>query len=779
MPKFSEHNGGAFLDAVVAASEPIGRRLLVMPVLESPRDRVRRDPGRRPARHPPLLDKYRDHVPAVRVGATDLSGAYGLRRAATSPSGTCGSSPTCSCAVVNVFGRVDAGGYVVTGPVWEYFSATERMFKPHAARVAVRRARGTRAAHQADRRRPRRADPRGRARPRQRPDRQDRDPPDARGRGARAVGRDAPRSTPTRCDVLATDGPRRRGGVELRQQDEREQAAHGVGAAAPCTRARAFGVAREGVSFVDLLGCRACTRDRPVAALGGRRVRRRARPATPRCRSLVGAGAAAQPAPRAPAGVDGARQARAGRPARRARARGRGSARGWRRLGRGAAVVLGFAETATGLGHGVAEALDAPLPALDPPGRADGRVRRGVRGGAQPRHEPPPAARRPGPARRRRAARPRRRRAVHRPHRAEHDRRAARGRAARARTCWRRWSTCAAPPTAPRRPARGASSASASTSSRWRPARCCCPAGFAGRGADAVAAGAGRPTPTAAPAPRSCATSGVWPDDGPRERPARVRAADVTRAARGREGASPTSCAGPRRRAGAGARDRGADVRPAADRRGARRARSRRAGVVDDPLAGARASTSPATRSATPSASPRTTTPAGRPRAALRLQRRRRVHRDIVLVVDDDGRHARAGDGLVEQLRALCERRARRGPARPPPAAGAAARTGVRQLPGRRGGLAADRPVRGRARGADRGARGGRSSPAARTTPSRCRSSTSPTRSTARCSTQALDDSAVADRARGRGGHRARAGRARAASRCWRRWPAPARRSAC
>jgi hypothetical protein len=32
--------------------------------------------------------------------------------------------------VVNIFGRADGSGYAVTGPVWEYFPATERMFKP-------------------------------------------------------------------------------------------------------------------------------------------------------------------------------------------------------------------------------------------------------------------------------------------------------------------------------------------------------------------------------------------------------------------------------------------------------------------------------------------------------------------------------------------------------------------------------------------------------------------------------------------------------------------------
>jgi hypothetical protein len=32
--------------------------------------------------------------------------------------------------VVNVMAREDGSGYVVTGPVWEYFSSSERMFKP-------------------------------------------------------------------------------------------------------------------------------------------------------------------------------------------------------------------------------------------------------------------------------------------------------------------------------------------------------------------------------------------------------------------------------------------------------------------------------------------------------------------------------------------------------------------------------------------------------------------------------------------------------------------------
>lgn len=32
--------------------------------------------------------------------------------------------------IVNIFGRADGSGYNVSGPVWEYFSGTERLWKP-------------------------------------------------------------------------------------------------------------------------------------------------------------------------------------------------------------------------------------------------------------------------------------------------------------------------------------------------------------------------------------------------------------------------------------------------------------------------------------------------------------------------------------------------------------------------------------------------------------------------------------------------------------------------
>jgi citrate lyase beta subunit len=130
VPKFTEDNGLAYLDEIAAASERIGRRLLVMPVLESV------DIGYVESRTSSLLaarqllDKYREYIPAVRIGATDLSGAYGLRRGRDFTIWDVRVVADVISAVMNVFGRTDGSGYIVAGPVWEYYSAQERMFKP-------------------------------------------------------------------------------------------------------------------------------------------------------------------------------------------------------------------------------------------------------------------------------------------------------------------------------------------------------------------------------------------------------------------------------------------------------------------------------------------------------------------------------------------------------------------------------------------------------------------------------------------------------------------------
>ncbi|SFC67350.1 HpcH/HpaI aldolase/citrate lyase family protein [Streptomyces aidingensis] len=130
LPKFTAESGPAFLEALTAAEVLCGRRLLAMPVLESPvllhletRARALADTAR-------LLEKYRDRVPAIRLGVTDFCAAYGLRRTPDMTAYDVRLVASVIADVVNVFGRADGTGFTVTGPVWEYFRPQERIFKP-------------------------------------------------------------------------------------------------------------------------------------------------------------------------------------------------------------------------------------------------------------------------------------------------------------------------------------------------------------------------------------------------------------------------------------------------------------------------------------------------------------------------------------------------------------------------------------------------------------------------------------------------------------------------
>ncbi|HEY3437580.1 MAG TPA: HpcH/HpaI aldolase/citrate lyase family protein [Actinotalea sp.] len=130
LPKFTETSGTAYLDALVDATSSSGRRLLAMPVLESPslmHRETRQDELTAVAR---LLDKHRPAVLAVRIGATDLSGLFGIRRDRDLTVYDVRVVADLIGDVVNVLGRTDGSGHVVTGPVWEYFGGRERLFKP-------------------------------------------------------------------------------------------------------------------------------------------------------------------------------------------------------------------------------------------------------------------------------------------------------------------------------------------------------------------------------------------------------------------------------------------------------------------------------------------------------------------------------------------------------------------------------------------------------------------------------------------------------------------------
>jgi citrate lyase beta subunit len=132
LPKFTAETAIAFLRAVDEADTArVGTPALrIMPVIESGAVLYAETRVQELTRLRELLHRERHRVLAVRLGATDLCALYGLRR-----------SPDLSiydvkvvgdliADVVNVLGRADGSGFTVTGPVWEYYGGPERIFKP-------------------------------------------------------------------------------------------------------------------------------------------------------------------------------------------------------------------------------------------------------------------------------------------------------------------------------------------------------------------------------------------------------------------------------------------------------------------------------------------------------------------------------------------------------------------------------------------------------------------------------------------------------------------------
>ncbi|WP_219413670.1 HpcH/HpaI aldolase/citrate lyase family protein [Pseudonocardia nigra] len=134
LPKFTATSGTEYLHALDEADRAAGTALLAMPVIESGAVLYAETRVDELTRLRALLHRDRKRILAVRLGATDLCSHYGLRRSPDLSiydikvvSGLIGD-------VVNVLGRADGTGFTVTGPVWEYYEGTERIFKPQLRR---------------------------------------------------------------------------------------------------------------------------------------------------------------------------------------------------------------------------------------------------------------------------------------------------------------------------------------------------------------------------------------------------------------------------------------------------------------------------------------------------------------------------------------------------------------------------------------------------------------------------------------------------------------------
>ena len=609
LPKFTEATGAAYLDAVVRRGEQLGRR-------------AAGHAGAGVAASSAYAETRADSPAGVRGGCSTSTATSCWRcgsapptcprrtacaARATSRSGTSGWSPTCIADVVNVFGRADGGELRRHRPGVGVLLRHRADVQAAAARVAVHRARRAGAAGRADRRRPRRADPRGRAR-------------QANGLTGKTVIHPTHVAAVHALSVVDARGvhrrrstcwaPARRGGAAASSYGNKmnETKPHTAWARRTMLRAQAVRGGPRGRRPSSTCSARACTRDRlrrgDARTAGGSptdarasRLRRPTPAAGRRWPSWSGWRCGATPGGRTcwsrpcwastcPADPRRRARRRAGARARRCAALAR------RRADAGRARLRRDRHRAGALrGRGARRAATCTRPAAPV---ADGPRRRRLRGGAQPRHQPPAAARRPGRA----AGRGRPLVLV--------DDELSTGRTAlntiaalHAVAPRARYVVAALVDLRGRRPTGRPSrrprpsSASRSTSSRWPRARSRCrPTSPAARRPRRRGPPLASPAP-AAPAGRVRRRRGVEPrlaGRGPRGRPARRSTRPTPRAARAAADAAWPAACRPIRRAGVlvlGTEELMYAPLLIAARAGRRSAGARRAVLVHHPLAGA------------------------------------------------------------------------------------------------------------------------------------------------------------------------------------------------
>lgn len=136
LPKFSSENGEELLTEVRRIHSE-QHPFYAMPILETAKVMQKESRMEELLNIKHLADQYRDNILNVRIGATDFCGLYGIRRSADTTAYDIAVLRDCISDIINVFQRFDSA-YVVSGPVWEYFSSKKRMLKPQLRQTPFR-----------------------------------------------------------------------------------------------------------------------------------------------------------------------------------------------------------------------------------------------------------------------------------------------------------------------------------------------------------------------------------------------------------------------------------------------------------------------------------------------------------------------------------------------------------------------------------------------------------------------------------------------------------------
>ncbi|PFA19615.1 MULTISPECIES: HpcH/HpaI aldolase/citrate lyase family protein [Bacillus cereus group] len=128
-PKFTPANGMSYIHELSDINEAYSLSLYGMPILESPEIIYKESRIESLLSIKAILDSYRDFILNVRIGATDFSGIFGIRRNKDTTIYDISVIRDCISDIINIFSR-KADEYIISGPVWEYFESKQRVLKP-------------------------------------------------------------------------------------------------------------------------------------------------------------------------------------------------------------------------------------------------------------------------------------------------------------------------------------------------------------------------------------------------------------------------------------------------------------------------------------------------------------------------------------------------------------------------------------------------------------------------------------------------------------------------
>lgn len=124
-PKFNSKNGKAYMEYLKELNVRFGEVIYGMPIIEDAEVAFKETRIDELMRIRRILDDYNDIVLQVRVGATDFSSYFGVRRGVDYSIYDILPVREILSDIINIYGRNN--DYVISGPVWEYFRASKEM----------------------------------------------------------------------------------------------------------------------------------------------------------------------------------------------------------------------------------------------------------------------------------------------------------------------------------------------------------------------------------------------------------------------------------------------------------------------------------------------------------------------------------------------------------------------------------------------------------------------------------------------------------------------------